>query len=302
MKRIAILGDTEDFHAVHLHTQLQHAGEHPFIVDFRRYPDTMTINWDPVGNCGELGQDGDTIAFEDIKSVYWRSLNLPDNAKLAGAENWVIAQMDSLSMIKAFLREPAIHWVNGCDAYEFHRCKPRQLSLAKQIGALIPPTLTSNDAVQIRQFARRLPAAIFKPVQGGAHTERLTDEMLEMERLQSVLALSPVTVQEYIPGTNIRTYVLGNQVYSAEIISDSTDFREDEAARVEPITTSDAVRKLSLEITSRFGMQWTAIDWRRNPAGNYYFLEANPSPMFYHFERCTDFPITRALMDLLRAP
>ncbi len=302
MKRIAILGDTEDFHAVHLHTQLQHAGEHPFLLDFRRFPETMTLNWNPVENRGELGLGEETVAFDEIKSVYWRSLNLPDNSKLAGAENWIIAQMDSLSMVKTFLREPAIRWVNGHEAYEFHRCKPRQLSLAKQIGARVPLTLTSNDAIRIQQFARQLPAAIFKPVQGGAHTERLTAAMLAMEHLQTVLALSPVTIQEYIAGTNIRTYVLGDQVYSAEIRSDSTDFREDETALVQPLATPDAIRALSLEITRRFSMQWTAIDWRRNAAGEYYFLEANPSPMFHHFERCTDYPITRDLMSLLRTP
>jgi glutathione synthase/RimK-type ligase-like ATP-grasp enzyme len=46
-------------------------------------------------------------------------------------------------------------------------------------------------------------------------------------------------------------------------------------------------------------LEWTAIDWRVKPTGEYVFLEANPSPMFIHFERQTGFPITEKLVNLL---
>jgi D-alanine-D-alanine ligase-like ATP-grasp enzyme len=46
-------------------------------------------------------------------------------------------------------------------------------------------------------------------------------------------------------------------------------------------------------------LEWTAIDWRLKPTGEYVFLEANPSPMFIHFERQTNFPITQKLVNLL---
>ncbi len=46
-------------------------------------------------------------------------------------------------------------------------------------------------------------------------------------------------------------------------------------------------------------LEWTAIDWRLTPQGEYVFLEANPSPMFIQFERRTSFPITQKLVNLL---
>lgn len=44
-----------------------------------------------------------------------------------------------------------------------------------------------------------------------------------------------MTIQEYIPGTNIRSYVIADSVYSAEIRSSSVDFREDLDAELIPI-------------------------------------------------------------------
>lgn len=46
-------------------------------------------------------------------------------------------------------------------------------------------------------------------------------------------------------------------------------------------------------------LEWTAIDWHLKLTGEYVFLEANPSPMFLHFEQQTKFPITESLVNLL---
>ncbi len=56
---------------------------------------------------------------------------------------------------------------------------------------------------------------------------------------------------------------------------------------------------LCLAIAKAFMLEWTAIDWRLQPKGEYIFLEANPSPMFLYFEQQTGFPITQALIQLL---
>ena len=108
-----------------------------------------------------------------------------------------------------------------------------------------------------------------------------------------------MTIQEFIAGTNIRTYVIGDNIFTAEIRSDSVDFREDNNAELISITLPEEIKQQSFAITNALDMQWTAIDWRRDHKGNYYFLEANPSPMFIYFEKQTDHPITRTLVELL---
>ncbi len=113
------------------------------------------------------------------------------------------------------------------------------------------------------------------------------------------LSISPITLQEYIPGTNIRSYVIADSVYSAEIRSNSLDFREDYQAQLIPMDLPAQVRQDCLAIAKALYLEWTAIDWHRTPEGEYFFLEANPSPMFIHFEKQTGFPITDKLVNLL---
>lgn len=163
----------------------------------------------------------------------------------------------------------------------------------------IPATLISNDAAEVREFVKAYQKAIFKPVYGGAHTKFVTEAHLELNRLNMALSISPVTIQEYISGTNIRSYVIGESVYTAEIRSSALDFREDLDAELIPIDLPEAFHKQCLAISQAFMLEWTAIDWRVKPTGEYVFLEANPSPMFVHFERQTGFPITQELVKLL---
>ncbi|MEL6326835.1 MAG: hypothetical protein AAFQ61_08020, partial [Cyanobacteria bacterium J06626_23] len=117
--------------------------------------------------------------------------------------------------------------------------------------------------------------------------------------LELALRLSPIALQEYIPGTNLRVYVIGNALYAAEIRSTAIDFRADQKAPILPIEIPDDIQQQCHQIAQALGLIWTAIDWRLTPDGQFVFLEANPSPMFIHFERQTQYPITQALIDLL---
>jgi glutathione synthase/RimK-type ligase-like ATP-grasp enzyme len=242
---------------------------------------------------------GHQLSFDRIDSVFWRQLRGVGVPNLNDAMGKRIAVEDSMSALRSLLQACPARWINSWQAYEFHKEKPLQLRAVKQIGVSIPATLISNDPKQIIEFCQAREKVIFKPVYGGAHTQLVTESHLQPERLNLVSNLAPVTLQEYIPGTNIRSYVIANSVYSAEIRSHSLDFREDAKAELMPIELPESVRQQCLAITQTLKLEWTAIDWRLQPTGEWVFLEANPSPMFIHFERQTGFPITRDLVKLL---
>ncbi|MCP4377048.1 MAG: RimK-like protein, partial [bacterium] len=44
---------------------------------------------------------------------------------------------------------------------------------------------------------------------------------------------------------------------------------------------------------------WTGIDLRLTEKGEYFFFEANPSPMFLGFQSRCDLPLSESLIDLL---
>lgn len=127
----------------------------------------------------------------------------------------------------------------------------------------------------------------------------LTESHLHPKRLKLALSLSPITIQEYILGTNIRSYVIAGSVYSAEIRSQALDFREDLEAELIPVELPELVQQQCIAIANALMLEWTAIDWRLKPTGEYVFLEANPSPMLLHFEHQTGVPITQELVKLL---
>jgi len=297
---ILILGNATDAHAVHLKTALTQAGAAVDYFDTCLFPTHLCMSWEPQTSKGSLRLPAaQPLALYDIHSVFWRTFSSVGTVPLADVQQQRIASNDAMSTLQTLIKACPARWVNSWQAYQFHREKPRQLGAVHQLGVQIPPTMITNDPEDVRRFAQSHARVIFKPVYGGAHTRDLAPAHLAPHRLELALQLAPITLQAYIPGTNVRSYVLGNAVYTAEIRSASLDFREDSHAAVLPMALPADVQEQCLAIARTLFLTWTAIDWRLTPWGDYVFLEANPSPMFLHFERQTGFPITQDLVHLL---
>jgi glutathione synthase/RimK-type ligase-like ATP-grasp enzyme len=283
-----------------MYNALARAGVTVDYLDTRLFPQQLSLSWQPNTEVGYITlPKGKKLSFEDIHSVFWRNLGGVTVPALKNVQQQRIAYNDVVSTLRSLIQACPARWINSWQAYEFHKEKPLQLRQVKKSGVTIPATLISNDPQEIIEFARSQTKVIFKPVYGSAHTEFVTDFHLELQRLQLALSISPITLQEYIPGTNIRTYIIGETIYAAEIRSQALDFRQDLQAELIPIELPILVQNQCLAIARLLMLRWTAVDWRRTPTGEYVFLEANPSPMFLHFERQTGFAITRQLVELL---
>jgi RimK-like ATP-grasp domain len=298
--QILILGEDKDLHAQHIYDVLVSRGVKVHYFNSRTFPTQSRISWNPSTQDGWLClATGERLQISEIQSVYWRSFNgiyvpnLPDEYQQSIAFN------DAFGLMRTLVQSPTIRWVNSWQAYEFHKEKPRQLAVVSGLGVTIPQTLISNDPDLVTEFASTLARAIFKPVYGGAHTKLITPEFLAPERLKLALRITPIALQEFITGTNIRTYVIGDRVYSAEIRTGEVDFRDDLNSELIPLKLPLEIAQMSIEIARSLMLEWTAIDWRRNHDGEYYFLEANPSPMFTYFEEKTGYPLTEQLVNLL---
>jgi len=297
---ILILGSAEDAHATHLKHALEERGVEVEYWDTQAFPTQMKLSWQPDTGSGCLcWPEGKTIPLLEIHSIFWRSFTGVWIPLLPDAKQHQVAYNDAMSVVRSLLQYCPAHCVNTWQAYQFHQEKPLQLAKAKELGVLIPATLVSNDPKQVCEFAQTYQPSIFKPVYGGAYTQWVTAHHLQAERLNLALRMAPVTIQEYIPGTNIRVYVVNGYIYAAEIRSSSLDFRVDPSAQLIPLQLPHAIEQQCLTIAQAFFLEWTAIDWRVKPTGEYVFLEANPSPMFLHFEQQTGFPITQKLVELL---
>lgn len=301
MKHI-VLGYARDVHAQHVLAQLAQRGLDAVLLESQKFPLSSSLSIYPGRNAGFLSVDGAVIDLDDIASVYWRNFSgvTAETTKDTRGTPTDIAYFDSMACLRSwFQMKNATRWLNSWDAFQMHQEKPRQLELVAQAGITIPETYVGNNADHIIEFCNRVTPTIFKPVYGGAHTQLVTPAHLDRSHLQGALSASPVTLQKFIDGTNVRTYVLGGQCFTAELPTDHVDFRSDAQARPVAIATPDHIARQCALILEVLGLAWSAVDWRRDLEGNYYFLEANPSPMFIGFEKMTGYPLTQTLLDLM---
>ena len=296
---ILILTDVDDLHALHMADHLAQRGERVGFLDSRTFPSQMSICYLPLKESGHFRLiDGSVVDFADIESVYWRSYSGVVGPSLPDEQQSYIAENDARSLFESLLIRLPVRWVNGWVAFQSHQTKPAQLAAVGELGVRIPATLLTNEAEAVCEFCDRFDAVIFKPVQGGAHTRRLTSEQLTDDRLTR-LRLSPITLQEEVPGTNIRVFVAGPAVLALEVGTDNIDFRDDQSPRIEPHRLPPSMQTQCQRIAEKLHLVWTGIDFRLTPDGDYVVLEANPSPMFLGFEQASGLPLTERLGDLL---
>jgi len=303
--RVFVLGGDDDEHAVHIVSALGARGVEADLLDSRQFPGEVRIAWDPVAGEGRIALPGAApVEFSEIHSVYWRCYNGQAASPLADDEQAELAVNDARSLFESLLTCLPARWVNGWDAFQLHQTKPAALArvAAMDLPSALrcPATCLGNDPEAIRNFVARHDRCIFKPVQGGAHTRRVTPAHLTDENLRS-LASAPVTLQEHVDGTDVRVFVADSRALACEIHTDETDFRDDPGAEIVAVDLPADVAAACVAIARELHLMWTGIDLRRTDEGQFVFLEANPSPMFIGFETYSGLPLTDALLDVLTA-
>jgi hypothetical protein len=296
---VLILGGLDDAHACHVLDQLRLRGNDAELLDSRWFPSSLGVAYDPVRDAGTIRlPTGRVVPFEQVRSVYWRCYNTVAPPEMPDPEQTYIAANDARGLFESLLIRLPARWVNGWQAYQLHQTKPVQLAMVAALGVPVPATVLANDPEAVRDFAARHPRCIFKPVQGGAHTQRVTPAHLTDDNLRN-LTYAPVTLQEEVPGTNVRVFVAGERVLACEVRTGSLDFREDQDPHIERHELPADVAGWCLRAARALALLWTGIDLRLTPEGRYVFLEANPSPMFMGFESRCGLPLTDSLTALL---
>ena len=296
---VLILGGDDDEHACHLLAHLDSRGYEAQLVDSRWFPTLMTATFDPQSGDGGLRlPNGKDVPFCQVQSVYWRSYYGVNVPSLPDPDQEWIAQNDARGLFESILLHLPVRWVNGWDAFWLHQTKPVQLARVAALGLHVPATLVTNEPSAVRDFSSRYQRVIIKPVQGGDHAARLIPDHLNDLHLRN-LELAPITLQEEVPGTNVRVFVAGDQVMACEVKTSEVDYRDDLSPSLIVHALPDEMHALSRKICKELHLLWSGIDFRLTPDGQYVFLEANPSPMFLGFEAQTGLPLTDSLAALL---
>lgn len=170
--------------------------------------------------------------------------------------------------------------------YGFQDRKPWQLHLYDLNNLHIPDTVFTNDPDELRSFYDTHERVIYKPVTRGGGPHELTDDDLTQERLEK-LATAPIQLQEYVPGDDIRIYILNGEVIGAmRYESDQFSFKLDlkngdrDSIDIHAATISEDIATTVTRAAKQARLIFTAADVRRRQDGTYSLLELNETPRF----------------------
>lgn len=176
--------------------------------------------------------------------------------------------------------------VNRPSAMASNGSKPRQAMTIRSHGFEVPDTLVTTDADAARSFQSRHGEVVYKSVSGvRSIVSRLGPDDVRLEDV----AWCPTQFQEFVPGTDYRVHVVGDDLFCAKIESEADDYRYGASrgvgVSVVPASLPDEWSSKCLALSKDLGLHVTGIDLRRTPAGAWYCFEVNPSPAFTFYDR-----------------
>ncbi len=139
-----------------------------------------------------------------------------------------------------------------------------------------------------------------KPPAGGALVRKIDAAML-----RAFAAIDcPIGIQEYVPGEDIRVYLIdGEVVAAARIVTGELDYRRDPdyMNRIHGIELPEDVRRKAAAVLERLRLVCGSMDLRLTPEGEFVFLEVNSGGSFLELQQALGVPIADKLAELLIA-
>jgi hypothetical protein len=281
---------------------LSRLGAETFLLDQR---DARDIAFQPATDRkagGVINTCTGVLDLSDVTAAYVRpheTAALLAGSNLSKADRSRIAARDDALLSWCDFAPARI--VNRPEAMASNNSKPYQAALIHGLGFSIPATLVTNDLDALAAFQARNGTLVYKSASGIRSIVALYDPCDSDRRAD--LATCPTQFQQWIPGTDVRVHVVGNDVFACEVRSPAIDYRypQDEAERPTmtpcslPPDIADGCRRLAAGL----GLALAGIDLRRSEQGVWVCFEVNPSPGFTYYEEAAGLPIADATAGFL---
>jgi hypothetical protein len=238
----------------------------------------------------------------EVRSAYVRPYDTREIPHIAsaGAESAAWRHALQVNDILACWSEitPALV-VNRLGATAANGSKPYQSRDIRRAGFNVPETLVTTDPDAALRFWEQHGTVIYKSVSAvRSRVSRLRPE--HTHRLKDI-SFCPTQFQEFVPGTEHRVHVVGEEVFACEVISEADDYRypDEHPVEVRPCQLPETVENCSRRMAAAMNLSLAGIDLRKTPDGQWYCFEVNPSPGFTYYENATGQPIAQAVARLL---
>lgn len=179
------------------------------------------------------------------------------------------------------------------------RMKHKQGEVAAACGWRVAKMLVTNSPAEA--FAAVDGGEyVMKPPAGGALVRKIDAAML-----RAFAAIDcPIAIQEFVPGEDIRVYLIeGEVVAAAKIVTGELDYRRDPdyVNRIHAIELPDEVRRNAAALCERLRLVCGSMDLRLTPEGDFVFLEVNSGGSFLELQKALGVRIADRLAEMLIA-
>ena len=261
---------------------------------------------------------GKALTSKMIKAVYFRQPILPDPPSDVAPSDRDFAKREIGEHLRSLWRLiEQEKWINHPRNLWLATNKIEQLSIAKEIGFVIPETFVTRSIDLVKKFfSKHHGRVVCKAVKHGftyrentatvAMTQRIDRRYLK--QADAFASIPMIYQNEIIKIFDIRVIVVGDSVFATAIYSQEhteteVDWRAWDACdfdlRHESITLPKFVSDCCLKITRYFNLKYSAIDLILGKDGIYYFLEMNPNGQWAWIEQKVDHPIRDTLIQCM---
>ena len=321
---ILILTEPADPHADAVEAELLRRGADVCRFDWAEFPGSasLSIAYRHGHKQVRLRRGNETLDLSGCTAAWLRRPSKPQvSPRITSPLLRGYAEEECFQVIQDTCNALEVPWLPG-PLHAIRRAdnKQLQLQLATALGLEIPPTLITSDPEAFLDFHRehggrlidKLPSVVFPASQRtGRELMRYTQPVTTRDvGYARRLRHSPVLFQAEVPKRfELRITVVGEEVLAAEIHSQSTrrtqlDWRHYDVGhtphRVHRLP--EPLRRACLELVSRLGLRFGAIDMIVTPDDRYVFLEINPNGQWLWIEQETGLPIRDAVCTALLHP
>jgi hypothetical protein len=282
--------------------ELERLGAPYFLLDQRRVLETsLELGAGPPPE-GRVGTPEGTVDLGSVTAVYARPYDTRQVPAVRSAGPGSPAWRHAVALEEALLgwmeTTPALV-VNRPSAMGPNTSKPYQLEQLRRLGFRVPETLVTTDPEAARRFWKRHGVVVYKSV--SARRSRVSTLRPEHRARLARVAHCPTQFQAYVPGVDHRVHVVGDELFACTVRCGAEDYRypDGAAVEIEPCRLPASVAALCRGAAAGQGLPFAGIDLRRDPEGEWYCFEVNPSPAFSYYQAETGQPIGRAVARLL---
>ncbi len=311
-----ILASEKDIHAQSVAAQLGKLGIAPVFLHLGDLLQAGKLTYDSVS--GRLiidKQDGRQIDFSSLRSVWNRRPGRIESPVMP--EQWIetLIERECNTAINGIFRTLECLWVNHPAAQNEASIKVHQLKIASRSGLQVPESIITNDPEQAERFyEKHRQKVIYKlidelssgqfpatEVPRGMPTMKVRPaDLSHFDQVRHSLHFFQRQVEKV---ADIRVTVVGEEIFAGRIESQQgtgkVDFRLDYSVPVLNWELPPDLAQDCLKLMRLLGLNYGALDFCLDEAGQHIFLEINPAGQFLWLEEALGQPISAALAQLL---